>query len=123
MARPVNKEHRTQILNALDKKFANTIKDVQESTGNTYQSTRRMLLTMVREGTVVMLPQRGDNNEMLFTKGTASPFVVMTTYEGDPANLSEFISNTYASDLSPLVGDEARLAIKKWMFDYLVSAR
>lgn len=127
MARPRNKEYRKAILDALDKKFASSLKDINEHLREvnqyvSYASTRRMLIKMASEGLVAELPKRRDKNEVLFTKGAVDPYVRLTTFGGDLVNLSEFITDTYSQELG-LLDPDVRIKLKALMFDYLVSAR
>jgi len=128
MARPRDNEYRTAILNALDMKFACSINDVNEylkesNKFKSYASTRRMLLKMVSEGVINIHPKRHDKNAMYFMKGTVSPFVKMSSFNGDVVNISDFINSTYDLELDSFLNESVATGIKSLMFDYLVATR
>lgn len=127
MARPRDNEYRAAILGALDKKFTSTIGDVNEHLKEvmqfkSYSSTRRMLLKMVTENLVTIHPQRLDKNEMVFIKGLVSPHLILTDSNGEKVELSQFIGNVFNAELPPVIDKKAAIALKSWMFNYLLSA-
>lgn len=131
MAKPYERNHRSDILNAFNSTAVATVSDIvtiinsspevtSESVSPTsYQSTRRMMLKMVKEGTVTELPKRGEKNQRYYTKTFFKDTTRLINYEGDNVSLREFI-HSLVDDVSPeIVNPEALKVIKYWMLSTL----
>lgn len=127
MARPVSKEYRTAILGAFDRHTIRSIKEVNNhliSVGEfrSYQSTRRMLINLVKEGLLSELPNRLDKNTIQYTKLVFNSSVALVTLDGKLVTVDQFVRSLVSTEFPPVISPEAGEAIKKWMLDVLASA-
>lgn len=88
-----------------------------------YRSTRRTMQSMVREGLLTEIPQRGNKNQIFFTKAMFKNATRFVDLDGNTISLREFIykltDNAY--DL-PLIEPNAMNVIKAWMLAVLGSS-
>jgi hypothetical protein len=127
MARPQDNEFRTALLGALDKKLLSSLGDINEhlkSVGQfkSYQSTRRMLIRMEQEGLVSKHPTRLQNNQVQYSKRVVSPHLVLRDLDGNIVDLARFIHSVFNAKFPEIVDPKATVAIKQWMFDYIVAS-
>lgn len=127
MARPVSKEYRAAILGAFDRHTIRSIKEVNNHLHNvgefvSYQSTRRMLKTLVAEGLLSELPSRLDKNTLQYTKLVFNSSVALVTLDGKLVNVSQFAQSLVKQEFPAVISQEAGEAIKKWMLDVLASS-
>lgn len=127
MARPRNTDYRSDILNAFDRNggigtVTNVNKHLKEvDKFQSIQSTRRMLIRMVREGLITELPKRGDKNQIFYIKANFKNVTRFANYTGDNVSLREFI-HTLLNDVNPdVINPEGLTLIKTWMLDVLGS--
>lgn len=125
MARPRNKDYRSAILGGFDSKPISTIKDINNTLkefnpNQNYQSTRRMLSKMVKEGLIVELPKRGDKNQIFYTKAIFKNVTRFQTYEEENVSLREFI-HTILETNPELIDSAVMDVIRTWMLDILGS--
>lgn len=123
MARPVDKLYRTAILNAFDTKLQLTIKEVHEhlvsvNMARTYQSTRRMLFKMAKEGLISELPRR-DGHILVYTKLLANNHLRFVNYNGETVSLLKYIDDLVNTTFSPIFSEHIQKRIKSAILDYL----
>lgn len=118
---------RSEVLNILDTKLLVSMTEINEhlkSKGlfRSYQTSRRTLLKMVDEGLVFLHPQRQLKNSMMFTKAIVSPHLTLTNVKGEQVDLTRFIASLYELEMPPIISEQAAIAIRSWMFDYIVGS-
>ena len=125
MARPVNKDYRAEILNAFDNQLMLTIKEVQTHLNDngfpeaSYQSTRRFLIKMAKEGLIGELPRRA-GHILVYTKLLANGHLRFFNYDGEMVSLLKFIDDLVnATEFSPIFSDYIQKRIKSAILDYL----
>lgn len=131
MPKPYSRDYKPDILAALDEKPVNTIKGIERFVNRdenkipiSYQSVRRKVLRMAKEGLLVELPNRGEHGQIFYTKAIFRNVTRFANYDGNNVSLREF-THTLMGDEKPAFGEllnpKALLAIKSWMLDVLAS--
>lgn len=123
MARPINKEYRTEILNAFDKSLQLTIKEVHQHVTDagysvTYQATRRILQRMCKDGLISELPRRA-GHIVVYTKLLVNNHLRFVNYEGETVSLLKFIDDLTQTEFSPIFSEHIQKRIKSAILDYL----
>lgn len=123
MARPVDKLYRTAILNAFDTQLQMTIAEVHQylesiNMDRTYQSTRRMLIKMSKEGLINELPRR-DGHILVYSKLLANNHLRFINYKGETVSLLKFIDDLTSTTFSPIFSEHIQKRIKSAILDYL----
>lgn len=127
MARPVSKDYRTAILGAFDRHSIRSIREINNHLKNvdeyrSYQSTRRMLITLCREGLLSELPSRADKNAIQYTKLVFNSSVGLVTYDKELVDIQRYVAELTGNKFPEVISPQAELAIKQWILDALASS-
>jgi hypothetical protein len=127
LARPVNTEYRSAILGAFDRHTIRSIKEINNHlklTGEfkSYHSTRRILVSLCKEGLLSELPSRADKNAIQYTKLVFNTSVVLVTYDKDLVDVGQYVHRLVNEQFPEAISPQASVAIKSWILDALASS-
>lgn len=127
MSKPANLDYRAAILGAFDRHTIRSLQEINEHLKGqeeykSYQSTRRMLELMCKEGVLSQLPKRGPRNQVFYTKLIFnSNAVKLINPNGELVSLPLFLNALFDYEFPKVVDEKAAEAIKLWMLDALAS--
>jgi hypothetical protein len=127
LSRPMDKDYRVAILGAFDRHSIRSIKEVcnhlqEVGQFKSYQSTRRMLIRLAKEGLLTELPQRTDKNSVQYTKLVFKTNVKLIAYNQDVVSLGAYIHRLVNEQFPEIIDEQATIVIKHWMLESLASA-
>lgn len=127
MPKPSDLDYRAAILGAFDRHTIRSLQEINEylkKSGEfkSYQSTRRMLGLMAKEGVISQLPKRGPRNQVFYSKLIFNDNAVkLVNHKGELVSLPLFLHTLFDYEFPSVVDAKAAEAIKLWMLDALAS--